>query len=67
MNNNADIILPHLLDEIWACPSCHNQAVRFDTDKGLFVCWVCCKLWTEEEGYKRIDASSVEIPNRLGL
>ena len=55
MCNNDDIQLTHLSDVIWSCPSCHNQSIRYDKIKKLFVCWVCCAILTEEEGHKQLD------------
>lgn len=51
--------LPHLSDVVWKCPSCHAEAVRFDKDKKVFVCWKCCKILSEADGYKQLGGFGV--------
>jgi ribosomal protein S27E len=51
--------LKHLSDVIWECPFCHNETVRYDQTKKLFVCWECCKTLSFEEGTKILSGFKV--------
>lgn len=51
--------LTHLSDVIWKCPTCLAQAVRYDKEKHIFICWECCYKLTEDEGHKQLEGFKV--------
>ena len=38
---------------VMECPSCHIQAVKWDSANKLFACFECCKVWSKENYWKQ--------------